>query len=82
MNLNIVTFYGTLATMLRWVILIVMLYNVIVSGLIIRRYARYGDSVNRMNLPHHTYIERVGLTQAAVIYLGMAGMFVIRSGLV
>jgi len=59
-NLNIVTFYRTLATMLRWVILVVILYNVIVSGLIIRRYSGYGDSVNGINLPHHTYIERVG----------------------
>lgn len=66
-NLNIVTFYGTLATMLRWVILIVMLYNVMMSGLIIGRYNRYRDSVNGINLPHHTYIERIGVSKRTVL---------------
>ena len=59
-NLNIVTFYRTLITILRWVILIIILYSVINEGLSRGRYVRYGDSVNRQNLPHHTFMESVG----------------------
>jgi len=59
MNLNIVTFYRTLLTMLRWVILIVILYNVINEGLSRGTYVGYRDSVNRQNLPHHTFMESV-----------------------
>jgi len=58
-NLNIVTFYRTLLTILRWVILIVILYNVINEGLSRGTYVRYRDSVNRQNLPHHTFMESV-----------------------
>jgi heme/copper-type cytochrome/quinol oxidase subunit 1 len=59
LNLNIVTFIGTLFTLLRWVILIVILYNVISGGLRMGGYIGYAESVYGGNLAHHTYIDGV-----------------------
>lgn len=58
-NLNIITFVRTLFTVLRWLVLIVMMYNVIVAKVGIGRYVAYADSVYRSNLPHHTYMSSI-----------------------
>jgi len=58
-NLNMVTFVRTLFTMLGWVILIIILYNVMVIGIRGGGYVSYADSVNGMNTPYHTFIEYV-----------------------
>lgn len=58
-NLNIITFVGTLFTVLGWVILMFIIYNVICIKVGIRGYTRFADSVYRANLPHHTYISGV-----------------------
>jgi len=59
MNLNMVTFFGTLFTILGWVVLIVILYNTMVKRLMGRVGAGVQDSVYGNNLPHHTYIDGV-----------------------
>merc|ERR1711972_107745 len=59
LTLNIVTFIGTLFTMLRWVILMVMLYSSIRMSVRIGRYVRYMDSLYRVNLPHHTFMDGI-----------------------
>lgn len=60
-NLNMVTFVRTLFTILGWIILIVMVYNVMGIGIRGGGYVSYADSVNRFNTPYHTYIDRVGV---------------------
>lgn len=59
MNLNIITFVRTLFTVLGWVILMVMLYNVIVMKVRLGGYTRFADSVYGASLPHHTYMSNV-----------------------
>lgn len=65
-NLNIVTFLGTLFTMVRWVILIVLLYDIIVKRVIRRGYQGHADSLYGSNLPHHTYMEGSGDRKSVV----------------
>jgi len=59
LTLNIVTFIGTLFTILGWVILIVMLVNSFSMSLRMGGYVGYMDGLYRVNLPHHTFIDRV-----------------------
>merc|ERR1712157_531590 len=57
MTLNIVTFIRTLFTILRWVVLIVILYNVAGMSLGIGGYVRYIESLYGLNTPHHTFMD-------------------------
>ena len=59
LTLNIVTFIGTLFTILGWVILIVILVNSFNMSLRIGGYVGYMDSLYGVNLPHHTFIDRI-----------------------
>lgn len=59
LTLNIITFIGTLFTMLRWVILIVILYNSISVSIGMGGYVRYMDSLYGVNLPHHTFMDGI-----------------------
>jgi len=57
MNLNIVTFMGTLITLFSWLVLIVVLYDSYEIVLSVDGYDGYGDLVYGNNLPYHTFIE-------------------------
>merc|ERR1712146_456341 len=59
LTLNIVTFIGTLFTILGWVVLMVMVVSN--HGISLRGggYVRYLDSVYGSNLPHHTFIDGI-----------------------
>merc|ERR1711978_359359 len=57
LTLNIVTFIGTLFTILGWVILIVILINSFGMSLGLGGYVRYMDSLYGLNLPHHTFMD-------------------------
>jgi len=59
LTLNIVTFIGTLFTILGWVILIVILVNSFNMSLGIGGYVGFMDSLYGANLPHHTFIDRI-----------------------
>merc|ERR1712176_46844 len=59
MTLNIVTFIRTLFTILRWVVLIVILYNVAGMSLGIGRYVGYLEGLYGNNIPHHTFIDGI-----------------------
>lgn len=58
-TLNIVTFVGTLFTMLRWVVLMVILINSFNMSLGMGGYVGYIDSLYGVNLPHHTFMDGV-----------------------
>jgi hypothetical protein len=59
LTLNIITFIGTLFTILGWVVLIVILSNTSILSLGISRYVGYMDRLYGNNMPHHTFIDGV-----------------------
>jgi len=59
LTLNIVTFIGTLFTILRWVVLMVMLVNTSSISLRISGYIGYMDGLYGSNIPHHTFMDGV-----------------------
>jgi len=59
LTLNIVTFIGTLFTILRWVVLMVILINTSNISLRISGYVRYMDGLYGNNMPHHTFMDGV-----------------------
>jgi len=59
LTLNIITFIGTLFTMLGWVVLIVILSNTSMLSLGMSRYVGYMDGLYGNNIPHHTFIDGV-----------------------
>lgn len=58
LNLNIVTFLGTLLTIFSWLILFVLIFDSYIITINSWRYERYGDAIYGVNLPYHTYLER------------------------
>jgi len=59
LTLNIVTFIGTLFTILGWVVLMVMLVNTSSLSLGLSGYVGYMDGLYRNNIPHHTFMDGV-----------------------
>jgi hypothetical protein len=59
LTLNIITFIGTLFTILGWVVLIVILSNTSILSLGISGYVGYMDGLYGNNMPHHTFIDGV-----------------------
>merc|ERR1712026_254638 len=59
LTLNIVTFIGTLFTILGWVVLMVMVVNTNSISLRISGYVGYMDGLYGNNIPHHTFIDGI-----------------------
>merc|ERR1711866_16387 len=59
LTLNIVTFIGTLFTILGWVVLIVMLVNTNNLSLGMSGYVGYMDGLYGNNIPHHTFMDGI-----------------------
>merc|ERR1712187_629712 len=59
LTLNIVTFIGTLFTILGWVVLIVMLVNTSNLSLGISGYIGYIDGLYGNSIPHHTFMDGI-----------------------